>query len=158
MKGYKALDQDMRAFHGNGMQFEIDKLYSIRGNVALCHNGFHFCKAIEYLNDYYNIKNSRIFEIEADGEIVERDDKYAAEKIRLVRELTKEEIWDYFNRNQGELVKSRDPYIRMAVAEQGCGLDTLLYDKDYKVRTAVAGQGYRLDELFKTKIAVSEQQ
>ena len=148
MRGYKALDQDMRAIRGNGMQFEMDRLYSIRGNVVPCYNGFHFCKAIEYLNVYYNVKNSRIFEIEADGEIIEYDEnKYAAEKIRLVRELTKEEIWDYFSRNQGRLIKSRDSYIRMAVAEQGCGLDTLLYDEDYIVREAVAGQGYGLDVL-----------
>lgn len=81
MRGYKALDQDMRAIRGNGMQFEMDRLYSIRGNVVPCYNGFHFCKAIEYLNVYYNIKNSRIFEMEADGEIIEYDkNKYAKER------------------------------------------------------------------------------
>lgn len=162
MRGYKALDQDMEAIYGNGMQFELGKSYSIKGDVIPCHNGFHFCQYIENLNIYYSIKNSRIFEIEADGEIIKHDDKYVAEKIRLVRELTKKEIKDYFIQKQGGLVKSRDYNIRKAVVEQGCGLDTLLYDEDFVVRVAVAEQGYGLDILARdenssVRIAVAKQ-
>ena len=64
MKGYKALDKDMRATHGNGMQFELKKEYTVTGDVILCRNGFHFCKNIEYLNNFYDIRKSRIFEVE----------------------------------------------------------------------------------------------
>ena len=55
MKGYKALDWDMRAAYGNEMQFELGKTYSVNGEVVPCKNGFHFCEKIEYLNCYYNI-------------------------------------------------------------------------------------------------------
>ena len=40
-----------------------------------------------------------------------------------------------------------DENIRVAVAEQGYGLDVLVNDKDWFVRRAVAEQGYGLDRL-----------
>ncbi len=79
MKGYKALGQDMRASLSNGMQFELGKIYTVNGEVVPCKNGFHFCEKIEYLNCYYNIADSRIFEVEADGTIIKSEDKYVAE-------------------------------------------------------------------------------
>lgn len=162
VKGYKALDINMRAVNGNGMQYEMGKLYSIEGKVVPCYKGFHFCKSIEAINGYYSIKDSRIFEVEADGEIIDCAGKYAAEKIMLVRELTQEEISDYFRQNQKEFAKSEVWYIRYAVAAQGYGLDILVYDKDYSIRIAVAKQGYGLDILVHDKdpnvrIAVAEQ-
>ena len=141
MKGYKALDQDMKAIRGNGMQFKLRKKYTANGVIIPCQNGFHFCKKIEYLNLYYDISNSRIFEIEASGTIRDGDKKYAAESIQLVRELSKKEINDYFKQNQQELVESDYRDVRVAVAEQGYGLDTLVHDEDCAVRTAVAEQG-----------------
>ena len=165
MKGYKALDQDMRAIHGNGMQFELGKKYMIEGEIALDVNGFHFCKNIEELNNYYNIKSSRIFEVEAYGDIsceevrydedtmqlirvsCGEDDVYVAEGIQLLRELSKEEIRDYFRENQQSLIADKRSHIRWTVAEQGYGLDILVRDKDCYVREAVAGQGYGLEVL-----------
>jgi len=162
MKGYKALDMDMKAKHGNGMQYEMGKWYTIEGKVVPCENGYHFCETIEEINGYCSIKDSRLFEIEADGKIVRHNNKYAAEKIRLVRELTKGEIYDYFKQNQEKFLKSKDSYVRKAVAEQGCGLDTLVNDENDWVRMAVAEQGYGLDVLindedFFVRITVAEQ-
>ncbi len=148
MKGYKALDMDMRAVHGNGMWYEMGKLYSIEENVVPCRKGFHFCKSIEELNGCYKISSSRIFEIEAYGEVVERGCKCAAEKIKLVRELTMEEINDYFKQNQKKFVESAVWYIRQAVAEQGYGLDKLMQDGNCAVRATVAKQGYGLNILI----------
>lgn len=148
MKGYKALSMEMKAVNGNGMQYEMGRLYSIEGEVVPCKKGFHYCDSIEELNRYYNIVASRIFEIEAYGEILECENKYAAKKIQLVRELTKQEINDYFKQNQKELMKSKYRHIRQAVAEQGCGLDVLIHDEDWHVRMAVANQGYGLDILI----------
>lgn len=149
MKGYKALSMDMRAIHGNDMQYEMGRLYSIEGDVIPCENGFHFCQVIEEINGYYDIADSRIFEVEAYGEIVECDCKYAAEKIKLVRELTTEEISDYFKQNQEKFVESEDGYIRQAVADQGFCLNTLIHDECDDVRAAVAKQGYGLKELLR---------
>ncbi len=162
MKGYKALDKDMRAIHGNNMQYELGKTYSINRKVVLCVNGFHFCEKIEDLSYHYNIAESRIFEIEADGNIKSDNIKYAAQRIRLVRELSKQEINDYFKKNWKSLVKSYSYDIRKTIAEQGYGLDILVYDEDWKVRRAVAEQGYGLDILindedWKVRRAVADQ-
>lgn len=164
----------------------------IEGEIALDVNGFHFCKNIEELDNYYDIRSSRIFEVEAYGDISceevrydedavqlirvssGRDDVYVAEGIQLVRELSKEEIRDYFKENQQSLMANKYPYIRAAVAKQGYGLDvlvhdwnpdvrktvarqgygldSLIYDEDYNVRAAVAGQGYGLDILIHDKV------
>jgi len=149
MKGYKALDKDMQAIYGNGMQFELGKKYTVKGEVFLCRNGFHFCKKIEYLDSYYDIGDSRIFEIETYGKIKKKHQKYAAEGIKLIRELTGEEIYGYFKQNQQLLVRNKDWQVRCAVAKQGCGLDVLIQDECWAVRKQVAGRGYGLDILVR---------
>lgn len=147
MKGYKALDQEMRAAHGNNMQYELGKDYSVNGEVIPCRNGFHFCEKIEELNCYYDIADSRIFEVVADGIIRQDENKYVAEKIRLVRELSKEDIKKYFEQKVQWLICHHKAYVREAIANQGYGLDVLINDEDYDVRVAVANQGYGLDVL-----------
>ena len=151
MKGYKALGQDMRASLGNGMQFELGRIYTVNGEVIPCENGFHFCKKIEELNCYYNIASSRIFEVEADGVIRQHGNKYVAERIKLVRELSKEDVGQYFEQNLQFLVCHDKAYIRQTVAEQGYGLDVLINDKNWQVREAVTKQGYGLDILINDK-------
>lgn len=148
MKGYKALDMEMKAVNGNGMQYEMGRLYSVEGEVIPCKNGFHFCKSIEEINGYYNIADSKIFEVEAYGQVIKHGNKYVAEKIRLRREFTKEEIKRYFKRKQRKLVESSSWYIRQAVARQGCGLDILIKDGHWCVRATVAEQNYGLEELI----------
>lgn len=63
MKGYKALNKNMKAVYGNGMQFELGKTYSVSGEVILCKNGFHFCEKIEDISCYYgfSVKGSSLF-------------------------------------------------------------------------------------------------
>lgn len=148
MKGYKALGEDMRAIYGNGMQFEVGKKYTVTGEIVPCKNGFHFCKKIVYLNRCYDIKDSRIFEIEAYGDIKGDYQKYAAESICLMRELTKEEINGYFKQNYQKIIYDKDWLVRTAVAKQGYGLDVLVCDEHWLVRKAVAEQGYGLDILL----------
>lgn len=147
MRGYKALSWDMKAMYGNRMQYELGKTYSVDGKIIPCINGFHFCGNIEDLNCYCDIAESRIFEVEVAGRIKKQHIKYAAEKIRLVRELTKQEISDYFKENYKMLCKSKNEHVRIAVAKQGYGLDKLICDKNFRVRTEVAKQGYGLDIL-----------
>jgi hypothetical protein len=110
--------------------------------------GFHFCRKIENLNEYYAIRDSRIFEIKASGKIVKGSEKCAAKKIKLVKELPKEEINNYFRLKQKMLVKSWDQQIRGEVASQGYCLDMLIHDEWWQVRAAVAKQGYGLEELI----------
>src|SRR5574343_2042872 len=88
MKAYKALNQDLTSKKGS-FQFEIGKKYSVKGTVALCKNGFHACEKLEDVFGYYNW-NSRIFEVELEGNMVKEEDKLAARHCTLIREITDE--------------------------------------------------------------------
>ena len=147
MKGYKALLSDMSSRYGH-MTYEIGKKYTISGPLKMCENGYHFCTELEDIEQYYPISKSRIFEVEADGSIIHDDSKYCAESITLIRELSKEEIRQYFEDNQDKLIDDEDWRVRAAVAEQSYGLGQLINDENWHVRAAVAKQGYGLDKLI----------
>lgn len=149
MKGYKALNMDMSSKYGN-MTYEIGKKYTITGELIMCENGFHFCKCLEDVDDYYTITESRIFEVETEGEIIDGGNKSCAEYIALVQELSKEEIHQYFEDNQ-ERILAKDWSCRKALADQGLCLDKLVNDEDWHVRREVAKQGYGLYILIKDK-------
>lgn len=151
MRGYKALHQDMRADSGDNMPFKLGKKYFTDEEIIPCLTGFHFCRNIEYLNIYYDLKNSRIFEVDAHGDIKNEDFNYVSESIQLIRELTKEEIKVYFKQNVESFISNGDAFVRSAVADQGYGLDVLISDKSAIVRKAVAEQGYGLDVLILDK-------
>ena len=147
MKGYKALNMDMSSKHGD-MVYEIGKKYTITGKLEMRKNGFHFCKDLENIENYYTITKSRMFEVKAEGKIINGVNKSCAESITLVRELSKEEIRQYFIDNQKRILE-KNWYCRKALADQGLCLDKLVYDKDSDVRKAVARQGYGLETLIK---------
>ena len=150
MRGYKALNKDMKAIHGDDIQYELNKEYTLDSELRICRNGYHFCKELINVYKYYSY-NSRVFEIDTlDGDI-ESDKgniKYCSNRIKLVREVTKEEINKYIEDNLDKFVKYPDYDVRVAVAKHGYGLDNLIDDHDYDVRAAVASQGYGLDKLI----------
>ena len=88
VKGYKAFDSDLTC---RDMQYEVGKEYTHDGDILLCKQGFHFCKQLIACYQYYNFK-SRICEVEALGEVKTDDTKSVTDHIRIVRELTREEI------------------------------------------------------------------
>ena len=160
MKGYKALNMDMSSAYGD-MVYEIGKKYTITGKLQMCENGFHFCKYLEDIENHYTITKSRIFEVKVEGEIIEEYDKSCAESIMLVRELSKDEIRQYFIDNKKRIL-DKNWLCRKVLADQGICLDILVHDEDWRVRTAVAKQGYGLDILIHDKdcdvrAAVAEQ-
>ena len=57
------------------------------------------CKKIEDVANYYSIqdKDIRICEVEALGKVIEGDDKCVTDKIKIVRELTKDEMYKLAN-------------------------------------------------------------
>ena len=162
MKGYKALNMDMRAIKGDGMKYELGKWYETKGTIVPCKNGFHFCKTIEDVNNYYELCTSRLFEVEATGNVIKAgENKMVCSNIRLLREVPQEEIKLYLEEiyckkevwasqekkmfvsygiNLDEFVKDEDYDVRVAVARYGRpqDLDILVKDKDWFVRMAVA--------------------
>lgn len=97
--GYKGTDKDMKC---RDYQYEIGKPYSIPDNEAVveCLNGFHLCKELGDVFNYYDIgDNRRYFEVSAR---VRNDDleaygryrrnKLVAREIVFIRELEVDEI------------------------------------------------------------------
>ena len=147
MRGYKALNEDMSTLYGD-MTYELNKEYEIEGKLIMCENGYHFCKELINVFTYYP-SNSRVFEIDTlDGEIIKKGNKYCSRKIKLIREVSKEEINKYIEDNLDILINDPNPNVRAAVAEKGYGLDKLINDKSWYVRKIIANQGYGLDILI----------
>ena len=89
VKGFKGFNQDLTC---RGFQYEIGKTYEYDGDIALCSQGFHFCRKLQDVHDFYNLKESRICEIKADGKIIDDDKKSVCARISIIRELSREEI------------------------------------------------------------------
>src|SRR5574344_1723695 len=96
MIGYKMMESDMTC---RGFQYEIGKEYSLKGQLVMCKNGFHFCEnpfdCIEY---YDNIDgDKRLFLIDALGKVITKDDKSVTNKIKIIEEIT--DIEKFFEEN-----------------------------------------------------------
>lgn len=91
VRGWKGLLLDMTSRFGN-MQYEIGKDYSMGGIAVPCQRGYHFCRKIYDVFNYYPISTSKVVEVEASGRIVEKQDKMAATRIKILREVPEEEI------------------------------------------------------------------
>ena len=89
VKGFKGFSQDLTC---RGFQYEIGKTYEYDGNIELCSQGFHFCRKLQDVHQFYDLKTSRICEIEADGKIDNDGIKSVCSRIRIVRELSREEV------------------------------------------------------------------
>jgi len=103
MIGYKGFDKDFKC---KDFQYEVGKTYELEGELKLCENGFHFCTDPNDVAWHYPIIISRLGHVftenryalvEALGDIVQgkdigmRDSKCATNKIRIVREISKED-------------------------------------------------------------------
>jgi hypothetical protein len=80
-----------------GFQFEVGKTYDTGvkdEDVKICEGGaFHFCKSIRDVHDYYNVnRENRFCEIKVLGALVETDGKCCSNKIKIVREITGDEL------------------------------------------------------------------
>lgn len=89
VKGFKGFNQDLTC---RGFQYEIGKKYEYNGEIKLCSSGFHFCRKLQDVHQFYDLKKSRICEIKADGKIIDDDKKSVCARISIIRELSREEI------------------------------------------------------------------
>ena len=96
VKGYKGFDKNLCC---RGFQYEIGKTYETDRTVGLCQWGFHFCRKLFDVNNYYSFNNcdNRFCEVEAIGEIKDGDNKSVTNKIKIVREISKEEFMSLIN-------------------------------------------------------------
>ena len=92
----KGFDKDLRC---RGMQFEVGKEYSTGAadaDIKLCTNTvFHFCDSLKKVHTHYSVtpkENNRFCEIEVLGALVSDDTKCGSNRIRIVREISGDEL------------------------------------------------------------------
>ena len=152
IKGIKALGMNMEASRGNNMVYELNKEYTHYGKVKCRQSGYHYFDSIRDVMCMYNLNETRLFECELNGDNFDHDGiVHCTNKIKLVREITKEEITKYIEDNLEELVNDENWYVRGEVAKQGYRLDKLVNDEHWYARGEVAKQRYGLDKLVNDK-------
>ena len=91
----KGFDKDLRC---RGMQFEVGNEYKIENEgkeLELCSNTvFHYCDSLQKVHEHYSCfdETNRFCEIEVLGEEVTDGQKCGSDHIRIVREITGEEL------------------------------------------------------------------
>ena len=104
MIGYKAFDKDLKC---RNFQFEVGKTYSTKAkkkDLELCTDTvFHFCRELHRIEcvSNYKISESRVCEVIATGKIVTDGDMYGTNKIKILREIPREELDKYNYCNSG---------------------------------------------------------
>ena len=79
------------------MQFEIGKIYDTGAKdneLSLCSNTvFHYCDNIQKVHEHYRVdEDNRFCEIEVLGREISDGEKCGSNKIRIVREITADEL------------------------------------------------------------------
>ena len=95
MKGYKVFDSNWSC---KGMQYKVGEKFEMIEKPIICMRGYHFYKKIVDCFNYYNFSPSnKVAEIEAYGDIVFEEEKYCTNKIKIIRELSWEEVLNIIN-------------------------------------------------------------
>lgn len=86
---YKGFKDDFSCLD---FQYEVGMEYHINGDVEMCENGFHACKDLMDVFNYYSMSNSRFAIVKMWGDVLYGDDKICASNIEIVEELSLKDI------------------------------------------------------------------
>jgi len=109
MKAYKA------SYSGKckSLIYEVGKTYTFEGTLSLCQKGFHFCRNLENVFDYYppdKDKKLIVFEIEVLGDII--DDSYqnksVTNKLKILRIMNEFEYENLIPHENCDEIKKYD--------------------------------------------------
>lgn len=102
MKGYKGLTIGEGGIlycrpGKNKFIFRVGETYSVDGEIEYCQNGFHFCKYLHEVFEYYPLSSSNAFaEVEVKEKNIKKDHniegKLVCSEITIKKILTKEQI------------------------------------------------------------------
>lgn len=98
VRGYKGTTSEMTA--ANDFQYELGATYTMPDDaeIKMCESGFHFSQRLSQAQKFYGVHSgNRFFEVEAlvreeDWDTRYGSNKLVAKSIRLIRELTTDEI------------------------------------------------------------------
>ena len=98
LRAFKAFYKDWTC---RGFQYEVGKTYHQDGKIECCINGFHACTIPLNVFNYYHgeLSNLHFAEVELSGTIKFSNtyEKVAASDIKIVRELTVQELFEIYN-------------------------------------------------------------
>ena len=99
MKGYKVFEPDWTC---RGFKYEVGSTYEMEGEPICCDRGFHFCKELKDCFGYYSFDpENKVAVVEVLGDIDTEGDKSCTNKIRIVEEITWEEVLRLVNTGKG---------------------------------------------------------
>jgi len=85
MIGYKATENGKC----KDQLYEVGQTYTLDGKMKMCEKGFHFCKdLIDVFEYYYPNKDTKVFKIEALGNIETEENKSVTDKIMILEEVS----------------------------------------------------------------------
>ena len=103
LRAFKGFNKDWAC---REFKYEVGKSYHQDGKIECCENGFHACTNPLDVFNYYNghLDELRFAEVELSGEMDfdDEDSKVAASDIRIIRELTVQELFDIYNKMEKE--------------------------------------------------------
>jgi len=95
VKGFKVFNPDWTC---RGFQYEVGKVYEEHEKPSVCGTGFHFCKQAKDCFNYYGFDpNNKVAEVIALGDVEEDGGKCSTNRIKIVREVTWEEVLTIVN-------------------------------------------------------------
>ena len=95
VKGFKVFNPDWTC---RGYQFVVGKTFEEEVKPSVCDKGFHFCKQAKDCFNYYPFDSSnKVAEVIALGDVSEEGEKCSTNKIKIVREVTWEEVLTLVN-------------------------------------------------------------
>ena len=95
IKGFKVFNPDWTC---RGYQFVVGKTFEEEVKPSVCDKGFHFCKQAKDCFNYYPFDSSnKVAEVIALGDVSEEGEKCSTNKIKIVREVTWEEVLTLVN-------------------------------------------------------------
>lgn len=97
MIGYKVFNKDWTC---RRFQYKVGESYEIDKEPKVCNTGFHFCLKVSDCFNFYDFTyENKVAEVEAYSDIDQEEDgsKYCTNKIRIVREITWDEVLRFVN-------------------------------------------------------------
>ena len=95
MKGYKVFNPNWTC---RGFQYEVGKTFVDLKKPTICECGFHFCEKPTDCFNYYDFDpNNKVAEVEATGEIDTDGTKTCTNRIKILREVSWEEVLKLVN-------------------------------------------------------------
>ncbi|MCK9272971.1 hypothetical protein M0P65_05480 [Candidatus Gracilibacteria bacterium] len=68
--------------------YKLGKTYTLKSEMKICKRGFHFCQDLFDVFEYYPPnKNTKVFKVEALGNVETEDNKSVTDKIKILEEV-----------------------------------------------------------------------